>query len=285
MRSFARSAEQAGYSAIAFTDHPAPSTRWLRAGGEGSADLFGGLAFCAAVTDTIRLMTLVLVLPYRNPLLAAHQVATLDALSDGRVTVGVGTGYLSSEMFALGADPNSRREAFDDAVEAMVEAWSGNEVARHGAGYSARATVVPPRPVQRPHPPLFVHGNGVFGRDRAARYGAGWIGLLTTDVLATTIRTRPLPDHDALAVAIRDLADRTTAAGRDASSIEVCVGGQWPLLDVRKGWDVDRYLDDAAALERLGVDTMLVMLCGDDVSAAEDTLLSFGEQVVGPLAR
>ena len=101
--SWVRTAEDVGFDAIGFTDHPAPSAAWVDSGGEGVADLFAGLAFCAALTSRVRLLTFVLVAPYRNPFLAAHQLATLDALSGGRLTVGLGTGYLFGEFKTMGA--------------------------------------------------------------------------------------------------------------------------------------------------------------------------------------
>jgi len=94
----ATTAERLGYGAIGFTDHPAPSNRWVESGGEGAAELFTSLGFCAAVTSTVRLITYVLLPTYRNPFVTAHQAATLDHLSGGRLTLGLGTGYLKSEL-------------------------------------------------------------------------------------------------------------------------------------------------------------------------------------------
>src|ERR1700722_1388699 len=125
---FARLAEKHRYAGIAFTDHPAPTLRWTAAGGEGSSDALVSLAFCAAVTSSIELMTFVLALPYHNPFRLAQQVATLDALSGGRLTLGLGTGYLRGEMRALGANPDSRLESFDAVLETMLTAWSADSV-------------------------------------------------------------------------------------------------------------------------------------------------------------
>ncbi|MCU1344276.1 MAG: putative dehydrogenase, partial [Acidimicrobiia bacterium] len=79
VRSFTRITEDSGWDAIAFTDHPAPSDRWIAVGGEGVCDPFSALGFCAAITDTLELMTLVLVPAFRNPFLQAQQLSTLDA--------------------------------------------------------------------------------------------------------------------------------------------------------------------------------------------------------------
>lgn len=275
---FARAAEAAGFSALGFTDHPAPSAGWVRAGGEGSADPFAALGFCAAVTSTIRLLTFVLVLPYRNPFLAAHQLATLDHLSAGRLVVGAGTGYLKSELLALGADPAARLDDFDEAWSVMTQAWAGGDVTVQSDGFSARATRVQPLPLQQPHPPLWVHGNARFGRERAARLGQGWLVVMGDEQLSSTMRTRRVPGLVALERDIEDLRRLTEEAGRPP--VEVVVAGTWPMLDVRKGWDADRRLEQVAQLAGLGVDWMVVLTCGDDPVAAEETVLRFGDEVV-----
>jgi alkanesulfonate monooxygenase SsuD/methylene tetrahydromethanopterin reductase-like flavin-dependent oxidoreductase (luciferase family) len=310
---FARLAERHGYAGIAFTDHPAPTVRWTAAGGEGSSDPLVSLAYCAAVTSSIELMTFVLALPYHNPFRLAHQAATLDALSGGRLTLGLGTGYLRGEMRAMGADPDARLAAFDAVLETMLTAWTAEPVSRSfpatesglGSGpvsasaavtpsesvsgsragpfsaWSAREVHVQPRPVQRPHPPLWFHGNSAFGRARAARYGGGWLGVLTTPQLATTMRTAHLPDLAAAAVAVADLRRRLEAVGRDPGSVATGLGGLWPMLDIRQGWDAAAIIETARAAASIGVGTLFTTICGDDPSAANDTLVAFGEQVVG----
>jgi probable F420-dependent oxidoreductase len=290
---FARLAEQHGYAGIGFTDHPAPTLRWTAAGGEGSSDPLVSLAYCAAVTSSIELMTFVLALPYHNPFRLAHQAATLDALSGGRLTLGVGTGYLKGEMRAMGANPDSRLESFDSVLETMLRAWSSESVSGSFpgtdpapdsgtfSGWSAREVHVQPRPVQRPHPPLWFHGNSAFGRARAARYGGGWIGVLSSAQLAATMRTAHLPDLAAVSLAVSDSRRRCEAAGRDPGSVAIGLGGLWPMLDIRRGWDVGAVVEAARSAASVGVGTLFTTICGDDPSAANETLAAFGEQVVG----
>jgi probable F420-dependent oxidoreductase len=275
---FARAAEESGFHALGFTDHPAPSGNWVRAGGEGSADPFSSLGFCAAVTSTIRLLTFVLVLPYRNPFLAAHQLATLDHLSGGRLVIGAGTGYLKSEMLALGVEPDRRLVDFDRAWELMTQAWAGGDVVADGPGVSTRGTLMQPLPLQQPHPPLWVHGNSRFGRERAARLGQGWLVIMGDEQQAATIRTRRIADLDALRADIAELRRLTEEAGRPP--VEVVVAGSWPMLDVRVGWDADARVAEVAELAAMGVDWMAMLTCGDDPAAAEDTVRCFGEDVV-----
>jgi probable F420-dependent oxidoreductase len=281
---FARLAEWHGYAGIAFTDHPAPTVRWTAAGGEGSADPLVSLAYCAAVTSSIELMTFVLALPYHNPFRLAHQAATLDALSGGRLTLGLGTGYLRGEMRAMGANADSRLESFDAVLETMLTAWTAESVSGSGLGWSAREVHVQPRPVQQPHPPLWFHGNSAFGRERAARYGGGWLGILTTPQLATTIRTAHLPDLKAARLAIEDLHRRCEVAGRDPASVSLGLSGLWPMIDIREGWDADAIVEAAQAASSIGVGTLFTTICGDDPLAANETLAAFGDQVVAAVA-
>lgn len=285
LRGFARAVEAVGWDAVGFTDHPAPSVGWVHSGGEGVADPFSALGFFAGLTDDVRLLTWVFVPPYRNPLLAAHQVATLDALSGGRVILGVGTGYLRSEMRALGLDPADRLGAFDRAIAVMTEAWQGGDVNAEGPGWSARNVRVLPPVVQQPHPPIWVHGNSPWGLERAARFGQGWIGMMTTDLLAGTARTTPLPDIETVGRRIAELRDSTERHGRPRDAVQAVVTGNWPMLDIRQGWNVDERLADVERLEALGADWVIANVCGDDPAVAEDTVRAFGEQVVGPWTR
>src|SRR4051794_35272743 len=114
---FARAAEEAGFSAIAVTEHPAPSQKWIQAGGHDRLDVTTALGVCAAVTPRIALMPYAMVLPYRNPFVAAKAVATLDVLSGGRVVLAAACGYLRSEFLALGVEFEERNDLFDEAVE------------------------------------------------------------------------------------------------------------------------------------------------------------------------
>ena len=115
----AAAAEAAGFHGFGFTDHPAPSQRWLEAGGHDALDPFVALGFAAARTTTLRLIPNIVVLPYRNPFVVAKSGATLDLLSDGRFTLAVGVGYLKREFAALGVNYDERAELFEEALEVI----------------------------------------------------------------------------------------------------------------------------------------------------------------------
>src|SRR5690625_4573001 len=115
----ARAAEAAGFHGFGFTDHPAPTQRWLDAGGHDSLDPFVAMGFAAAHTRTIRFIPNIVVLPYRNPFVVAKSAATLDLLSGGRFTLAVGVGYLQGECAALGVDFEERTALVDESLDVI----------------------------------------------------------------------------------------------------------------------------------------------------------------------
>ena len=124
----AKATEAAGFDASFVTEHPFPTDEWLSSGGHHALDPFVSLAVAASATTSLLLHTNILVLAYRNPFLTAKAVASLDAISGGRVIVGVGAGYLEGEFAALGADFKNRNDVSDDALVAMQAAWTGESV-------------------------------------------------------------------------------------------------------------------------------------------------------------
>src|SRR3954454_4707761 len=134
----AAAAEAAGLHGFGFTDHPAPTQRWLEAGGHDALDPFVAMGFAAAHTTTLRLMPNVVVLPYRNPFVVAKSGATLDLLSGGRFTLAVGVGYLKREFAALGVSFDERAELFDEALQVIRTAWTTDDISFEGKHFSAR---------------------------------------------------------------------------------------------------------------------------------------------------
>ena len=154
-----RAAESAGFDAVFVTEHPFPEKSWMDTGGHHALDPFVALSFAAAATTRIRLQTHLCVLPYRNPFLTAKSVASLDVLSGGRVILGAGAGYLEAEFAALGVDFDERNELTDEAIVAMKAAWSGEPLSLVGRQFDANHNFALPRPLQDPHPPIWIGGN------------------------------------------------------------------------------------------------------------------------------
>jgi probable F420-dependent oxidoreductase len=279
----ARAAEAAGLHGFGVTDHPAPSQRWLEGGGHDALDPFVGLTWAAAVTERIRLIPNIIVLPYRNPFVVAKAGATLDLLSGGRFTLSVGAGYLKSEFAALGVDHAERNELFDEALAVLKAIWTGDDVTFEGRHFSARGVTSHPRPVSDPHPPIWIGGNSGRARQRVADFGDGWAPFTAPAGLASTARTAALDSLEALAEAIDDLRRRLDEAGRDPASIDLAwsnpAGGD-PGSDA---FDADAHLEGLAALEQLGITWINVGLPHDSLDHIVETLQRYGEQVISRL--
>ncbi len=247
----ARAAESAGFDACSVTDHPFPTERWLKGGGHHAHDPFVSLSFVAAVTQRIRLQTNIIVLPYRNPFLLARSVASLDALSDGRVILGAAAGYLKAEFKALGADFDARNDVSDEVIRALKAAWTEDVVVLKGTGYEALGNVLEPKPVQKPHPPLWLGGNSKRAIRRAAELGDGWVPFLSPALLARTARTAQLDTLDELERRIDYLREHAAKLGRE-EPLDIAMS---PLPDGSRGdsWEPARVLDQIPALSKLGV--------------------------------
>lgn len=135
------------------------------------------LASVAAATRSIRLATTSYLLPLRNPLLAAEQVAVLDQLSGGRVTLGIGRGFAPAMLKAFDVAPSEKRRLFERCLETMIRAWSGAPVpvGADSEASGAEAVVLNPLPVQRPHPPLWVAAFGPKALAQAGRLGLPYL--------------------------------------------------------------------------------------------------------------
>jgi alkanesulfonate monooxygenase SsuD/methylene tetrahydromethanopterin reductase-like flavin-dependent oxidoreductase (luciferase family) len=165
---------------------------WLPEGHFGpgaTASPLVALAAIAARTRRLRLGTTSLLLPIHHPLRIATEVSVLDALSGGRVWLGLGRGFREPVFQGFGVASRTKRDRFDEALDAILEAWSGNAfrlAGRHFAALGADDAVRPaPRPVQRPHPPLLVAAFGPKGLVQAARRGLAYLAspLETLEVL------------------------------------------------------------------------------------------------------
>ncbi|HEX4252867.1 MAG TPA: LLM class F420-dependent oxidoreductase [Pseudonocardia sp.] len=276
---FAEAAEKAGFAAIAFTDHPAPSDKWMRAGGHEAFDPFAALGFCAAVTRRLLLMTLLLVLPYRNPLLAAKAAATVDVLSGGRLVLGVGSGYLRSEFAALGVDFAERGALFTEAVEVMRGVWATDDYGHEGRHFTAYGQTALPRPLQEPHPPFWLGGNSAVVRGRVARLGQGWSPLVNDAAAAAVTRTALLDTPAALASAVAEIRELAAEVGRDPSAIAVQVESSDSVTWHRDA-TLDRHRDRLAEFASAGATWFVVDPPGDDVERGIEALHRYGAEVI-----
>jgi probable F420-dependent oxidoreductase len=255
----ATAAEVAGFDACFVTDHPFPPHRWLYGGGHHALDPFVALAFAAAATSKLRLQTHILVLPYRNPFIVAKAVLSLDVLSGGRVILGVAAGYLKGEFAALGADFEARNEVSDEFIRAMQRAWAGDDIHLDGRGFRAAGNSMGFRPVQHPHPPIWVGGNSRTAIRRAVELGDGWVPFPNTAEMAKYTRTPPMESLDDLAGRIAFARAHAAAVGR-AAPLDIC----YSLVSMgSRSVEPADALDRMDALRKLGVTWLTVGFAAD----------------------
>jgi probable F420-dependent oxidoreductase len=271
--------ERLGFEAACVTDHPSPTGRWLDAGGHHAQDPFVMLSFVAAATSKLRLNTGILVLPYRNPFITARAVATLDVFSGGRVTLGVGAGYLKGEFRALGVDFERRNEIMDEYLAALKCAFTNDEFTFAGTGYQALGNRILPRPLQRPHPPIMIGGNSKRAIRRAAQMGDGWWPFLTAGALSTTTRTAAMSGEDDIAEGIRYLKEYCEKIGRQTPP-EIVVGA---LNSGADRWDPGRLLETIAELRALGVSGASANVQGKTPAEWCDNTERFAAEVMAKL--
>ncbi|MDP6563404.1 MAG: TIGR03619 family F420-dependent LLM class oxidoreductase [Alphaproteobacteria bacterium] len=193
----ARAGEGLGYGTIVIGDHivfpikvasPYPYT--VDGGFPGVGDAMEQLtlmSYVAGITTTPRLVTSVMILPHRNPLVTAKILATIDVLSKGRVTVGVGVGWMREEFEALGApDFDKRGAASNEYLEIFKKCWTRDPVSHDGEFYAFKDLHCQPQPVQKPHPPIWIGGHSRAALRRVAKYGDGWhpVGATSASPLA-----------------------------------------------------------------------------------------------------
>ena len=275
----AAAAEAAGFDGFGFTDHPAPTQRWLESGGHDALDPFVAMGFAAARTTKLRLIPNIVVLPYRNPFVVAKAGATLDLLSDGRFTLGVGVGYLKREFAAVGVEFDERGQLFDEALEVIRGIWTTDDFSYEGKHFTASGITAHPRPVSRPHPPIWIGGNTAAARRRVAAHGDGWCPFPAPAMLAQTARTAEM-DSETLGGGIDDLRRRLEIAGRDPLTVDISftnAEGGSPGAD---DFNADAYLTGVEKLAALGVTWLQVGLPGDSLAHVLETIERFGKSVI-----
>jgi len=276
----AAAAETAGFDGFGFTDHPAPSQRWLESGGHDALDPFVAMGFAAAHTTTLRLIPNIVVLPYRNPFIVAKAGATLDLVSGGRFTLAVGVGYLKREFAALGVDFDDRAALFEESLQVIRDIWTTDDVTVDGKHFTAQGITAHPRPVSVPHPPIWIGGNTAAARTRVVAHGQGWCPFRAPATLAQTARTAALESLADLAAGIGDLRRRLEEAGRDPSTVDVTFtnhAGGTPGAD---DFDADAFLEGVAQLTELGVTWVQVGVPGDSLAHALEAIEQFGADVI-----
>jgi probable F420-dependent oxidoreductase len=193
----ARLVEERGHESLFFPEHthiPASRETPYPAGGElpqkyfHTYDLFVALTAAAAATSRLRIASGICLVIERDPITTAKEVASVDALSGGRMEFGVGAGWNREEMRNHGTDPRVRMEVMRERVEAMKAIWMQDEASYHGKHVDFDRIWSWPKPAQRPHPPVLVGGNGPTVLDRVLSFGDAWLPNNTGEDLLARAR-------------------------------------------------------------------------------------------------
>ncbi len=272
--------ERAGFSGCLVTDHPVPTGRWLDAGGHHAQDPWVMLSLMAAATKTVRLQTGIIVLPYRNPFILARSIATLDRFSGGRVTVGVGAGYLKGEYKALGIDFEQRNEIMDEYLRALHVSLTGEEFSFEGTGYQAFGNRIQPGPIQSPRPPLLIGGNAKRAIRRAVELGDGWYPFFTGEgALSNTSRTVQMAGEADLAEGIAYMKAHSEAVGREVPP-EVSTGS---IIMQGESYSPQLVIDRAGRYAELGLVAAGMSINGRTRAEYCDNVEQFGAEVIARL--
>jgi probable F420-dependent oxidoreductase len=279
--------EALGFSSVVVADHLVfpvtihsryPYTVSGAFPGQGDAlDQLSLMAFVAGKSRRLRLISSVMILPHRNPVVTAKMLATIDVLSGGRVTVGVGVGWLREEFQALGAPDFDRRGAVsDEYLRIFKTLWTQDPASFRGEFYSFEALRCLPHPTQKPHPPIWVGGHSKVALRRVARLGDGWHPVGATPA----VPLRP-PEMRASLDALRRLAD---AERRDFAALTISFKA--PLYDPGQGVDggADRrpftgstqaIADDIGIYAGLGVSELIFDFRAETLTESLDRMAHF----------
>ncbi len=279
--------EALGFSSVVIADHIVfpvtikskyPYTVSGAFPGQGDAlEQLSLMAFVAGKTRTLRLISSVMILPHRNPVVTAKMLATIDVLSRGRVTVGVGVGWLREEFEALGAPDFDRRGAVSDEYLRIFKAlWTQDPASYRGEFYRFDSIRCVPHPVQKPHPPIWIGGHSKAALRRVARLGDGWHPVGANPAA-------PLRPAEMRAL-LDELARLTEAEGRDPAALTISYKA--PIYDAGQGVDggaerrpfsgsQQAIADDIGTFAGLGVSELIFDFRSESLTESLDRMSRF----------
>ena len=241
------------------------------------------LTWAAAATRRLRLLTSVMVLMHRPPVLAAKMLATLDVLSEGRLTLGVGVGWMAEELAVLGAPRFDRRgSASDEYIHAFRSLWTQDDPAMDGEFVRFAGVRFAPKPASKL--PIWVGGEGTAARRRAGRLGDGWYPVGRNP--------RAMLDTPALfAEALSDVHRHAEAAGRSPDDIDTAMFIPWYRLGTERPrpeggrlpftGSAGRIAEDVAAYGERGLKNLIIGFESDDLGETLELVEQFAREVAG----
>ncbi len=291
--------EALGFRYLGLSDHlviardvasPYPYTKsrvWFAQDSGDCLDQLTSLGFVAAATSTIRLLTSVMVIPHRPPVLTAKMLTTLDHLSGGRLTVGVGVGWMAEEIALLGAPTfKDRGRLANEYIEAFRALWTEADPSYKGEYVEFGDLRFEPKPVQKPHPPIWIGGETRPARRRAGRMGDGWY----------PVGNNPGSPYDTVERFSRGLGDvsaEAEKAGRDPASIEIGLNALWYRLGeavtseegARMPFtgDAAAIIDDICAYGEAGMETLVIGFESNELAQSLDRIEAFAAEIMAKI--
>ena len=241
-------------------------------------DTLSTLGYLAGCTQRIKLGTHVLVLPYREPLLTAKMVSTLDCLSGGRIILGIGVGWMEEEFKALGLNTFAERGAVtDEHIRIFKELWTQDDPEFHGPHYDFSGIKFYPKPVQTPHPPIWIGGHTSAALRRAAVLGDGWIPL--------GLRPPAELEPEEMADLIDRIRDMSEKAGRPREAVDVAFSSNL-LFDPPPGkprrtltGSAEEIGADLVLYQQVGVQHFILRFEGDGLEQLLENMERFAKDV------
>ncbi len=291
LRSLAQRAEDLGYDSIWVSDHiilPHDVKSFYPYAEDGVATFkpdqpyyepIATLNFLAGCTQRVRLGTHVLIVPYRNPVTTAKQLSTLDVLSEGRVILGIGVGWMEEEFQALGLDTYPVRGAVtDEYLRLYKELWTKDLAEFDGEYYKLSGAGFEPKPVQKPHIPIWVGGHTGPAIRRAAQLGDGWMPI--------GLRPPAILEPEEMAAKISRLRTLTARAGRPEDAVDVTFSTN-VVFEEPAGRDrrmmsgrPEQIAADLRQYQDLGVKNFIIGFAGDEAAALQENMERFSREVM-----
>jgi probable F420-dependent oxidoreductase len=297
IRLIAEKAEALGYGYLTVSDHivvprnihstyPYSETGefpWSAGGDLDCMEQFTLLSWLAAVTSRIRLLTSVIVVPHRSPLFMAKSIATTDQLSGGRVTLGCGAGWMKEEFEALGLPPfEARGRVTDEYLKVMKTLWTEALPAYDGEFVKFSDIGADPKPVQAPHPPLWIGGESGPAIRRAASLGDGWYPFGSNPRF-------PMDTLERYKARVELLKQAAEKSGRDPAEITLAYNCAFHSESEQPGEEGGRMsftgspaqrAEDIRAFADAGLDTMIVNVTANDLNQMLERMQAFAEEVM-----
>tara|TARA_B100000700_G_C15060556_1_gene865469 strand:- start:6590 stop:7555 length:966 start_codon:yes stop_codon:yes gene_type:complete len=291
--------ENAGFDILAIPDHVvmprtvAPNYPYSESGdatfatiGEGNfLEPFALMSFVAAKTTSIKLMTSVIVVPYREPMLTAKLASSIDELSGGRVVLGCGVGWMPEEFSAVGSPPfNERGKVTDEYIDIFRELWTKENPSFDGVYRSFSDLMFAPKPIQKPHLPIWIGGESRPAMRRVVRRGDGWFpsDANPKNPLNTPARFRDTRDK---------LYSMAEEEGRDPETIHLAFwaissAGQGPAIKLDSGerkaftGSVEEIIEDIEAFKSSGIKSLIFNFLQADCSATLEKIDMFARDIL-----